>query len=137
MSDTVTGSSFPSKPTESPDQRVSNSPILTAQEKQQILVEWNQTACDYPRDKCLHELIEMQALRLPEGTAAACESRQLSYGEFNSRANQLAHYLRARGVGPNVRVGICLEPSLDFAVARREGASVYSPRIVPSFRLVR
>src|SRR5580704_7242975 len=117
MSETITGSAFPSKPSESSALPVSNPPTLTTREKQRILVEWNQTACDYPRDKCLHELIEMQAQRLPDGIAVACESRQLSYREFNSSANQLAHYLRSRGVGPHIRVGICLEPSLDFAVA--------------------
>jgi aspartate racemase len=117
MSDIIIGSSFPSKPTESSAQPLSSSSVLTAQEKQQILIEWNQTARDYPRDKCLHELIEMQAELTSDGIAVACGGRELSYRQFNSDANQWAHYLRSRGVGANVRVGICLEPSLDFAVA--------------------
>jgi amino acid adenylation domain-containing protein len=102
---------------ENPDQQLSRLPILTEAERQQVLVEWNQTARDYPHDKCLHELVEAQAERVPERVAVICENRELTYRELNSRANQLAHYLRTRGVGPNVRVGICLEPSFDFAVA--------------------
>ena len=103
--------------TENPDQQLSRLPILTEAERQQVLVEWNQTAHDYPHDKCLHELVEAQVERVPERVAVVCENRELTYREFNSRANQLAHYLRTRGVGPNVRVGICLPPSFDFAVA--------------------
>jgi len=102
---------------ENPDQQLSKLPILTADEQRQILIEWNQTDYDYPRDRCLHELVEAQAERVSQRLAVVCGSRQVTYGEFNSRANQLAHYLRSRGVGPNVRVGICLDPALDFAVA--------------------
>jgi amino acid adenylation domain-containing protein len=100
-----------------PEQLGSKLSIFTAEEQRRILVESNQTACDYPHDKCLHELVEVQAQRLPKRTAVIWKDHQLSYGEFNSRANQMAHYLRSRGIGPNVRVAICLEPSLDFAVA--------------------
>jgi len=90
-------------------------PVLTEAEKRQILVEWNQTARDYPC-KCLFELIEAQAARLPEHPAVICRTQTLTYGEFNARANQWAHYLRSRGVGPGERVGICLESSTDFAI---------------------
>jgi len=103
--------------TENRKQQSSGLPILTEEERKRILVEWNQTACDYPRDKCLHELVEAQAQQAPERAAVICGDCQLSYGEFNLRANRLAHYLRNRGVGPNLRVAICLEPVLDFAVA--------------------
>jgi amino acid adenylation domain-containing protein len=102
---------------ENPDYQLSKLPILTDAERKQILVGWNQTSCPYPSDKCLHQLIEEQAGRFPENPAVVDESRQLTYREFNARANQLAHYLRGRGVGPNVRVAICLQPRLDFAVA--------------------
>jgi amino acid adenylation domain-containing protein len=102
---------------ENPEQQLSRLPILTEAEKQQVLVEWNQTACDYPHDRCLHELVEAQAERVPERVAVICENRELTYCELNARANQLAHYLRTRGIGPDVRVGICLEPSFEFAVA--------------------
>lgn len=100
-----------------PDQPVSKLLILTEGEKRQILVEWNQTDCEYPRESCLHDLVAAQAGHATRSIAVVCGKHHLSYGEFNTRANQLAHYLRSRGVGPNVRVGICLEPALDFAVA--------------------
>jgi amino acid adenylation domain-containing protein len=91
--------------------------MLTEEERRRILIEWNQTACDYPREKCLHELVATQAQLVPERVAVIWKEQQLSYRELNSRANQLAHYLGERGVGPDVRVAICLNPSLDFAVA--------------------
>jgi len=91
--------------------------MLTEEERRRILIEWNQTACDYPREKCLHELVAAQAELAPDKTAVIWKEQQLSYRRFNSRANQLAHYLAERGVGPNVKVAICLNPSLDFAVA--------------------
>ncbi|MGA8489219.1 MAG: amino acid adenylation domain-containing protein [Terriglobales bacterium] len=99
-----------------PDQVLSKLPLLTNDEARKILVQWNQTACDYPH-KCLHELVEAQAELVPENSAVVCGNQQLTYREFNTRANQLAHYLRSRGVRANARVGICLNPSLDFAVA--------------------
>lgn len=102
---------------ENPDQRLSKLSILTADERRQVLIEWNRTDFDYPRDKCLHELVEVHAEQVPQRQAVVCGSRQLTYGEFNSQANQLAYYLISRGVGPKVRVGICLDPALDFAVA--------------------
>ncbi|MGA8150806.1 MAG: amino acid adenylation domain-containing protein [Terriglobales bacterium] len=98
------------------EQEHSRSPILTEAERRRILVEWNQTTRDYPH-KCLHEVIEAQADSVPGHPAVVCRTQALSYREFNDRANQLAHYLRSRGVGPNERVGICLEPSTEFAIA--------------------
>ena len=62
-----------------------------------MLYEWNATAAEYPRDKCLHELFEEQVERTPEATAVVCEGQSMSYGELNRRANQLAHYLRGSG----------------------------------------
>jgi len=100
-----------------PDEPVSTLPILTADEKRQIVQEWNRTATDYPREKCLHEIIEDQAERFPHYVAVAQNDSNLTYRQLNQRANKLAHNLVKRGVGPNVRVGICLEPSFDFAVA--------------------
>ena len=102
---------------ENPDRQLSKLPLLTADEQRQILIEWNHTDQDYPREKCLHELVEAQAELISQRLAVVCGSLQLTYGEFNSRANQLAHYLRSRGVGPNVRVGICLDPAIDFSIA--------------------
>ena len=98
-------------------QKLSRLPLLTEDEKQQILVGWNQTQCEYPREKCLHELVEEQAECRPHAVAASCGTQTLAYSELNLQANWLARRLRSVGVGPNVRVGIGLTPSLDFAVA--------------------
>ena len=89
----------------------------TEAELRQVLIDWNRTECDYPHDKCLHELIEAQAECLPGNLAAVFGDTQLTYKEFNHRANQLAHYLQGHGVRKSAKVGICLEPSLDFAIA--------------------
>jgi non-ribosomal peptide synthetase component F len=74
------------------------------------------TAADYPRDRCLHQLFEAQAARTPEAVAVVFEDLQLTYGEINARANQLSRHLIAMGVGPEVLVGICLERSLELIV---------------------
>ena len=71
---------------------------------------------EYPQDKCIHQLFEEQALRTPDSVAVVFEDQQLSYRELNQRANQLAHYLQKRGVGPDVLVGICVERSLEMVV---------------------
>jgi amino acid adenylation domain-containing protein len=100
-----------------PDARLSNLPLLTAPERHQLLVEWNATEADYPRDQCVHRLIEAQAARTPEATAVVFEGQRLTYAELNRRANQLAHYLRRRGVGPDAPVGVLLERSADLLVS--------------------
>jgi aspartate racemase len=92
-------------------------PILTQKERHQLLIEWNDTATDYPRDKCIHQLFEAQVERTPEAVALVFGTGRLTYRELNTKANQLAHYLRKLGVGPEVLVGICLERSLDLIVA--------------------
>ena len=99
-----------------PDQRISALPILTESEKHQLLVEWNGTKREYPKDKCIHELFEAQAQRTPDAVAVVFEDKQLTYRELNQRANQLAHQLRRLGVGPEVRVGLCVERSLEMVV---------------------
>ena len=99
-----------------PDQRISDLPILTEMERHQLLVEWNDTASDYPKDFCIHELVEAQVERTPEAIAVQFEGEQLTYQELNSRANQLAHYLQGLGVGPEKLVGICVERSLEMVV---------------------
>ncbi len=68
------------------------------------------------RDRCIHELFEEQAARQPQAVAVTFADRQLTYGELNSRANQLAHHLRALGVRPDTLVGICVERSLEMVV---------------------
>jgi amino acid adenylation domain-containing protein len=98
-----------------PEQRLSTLPLLTADERHQLLVEWNTTAVDYPQDKCLHELFEAQVEQTPDAVAVLCNGAQLTYRELNQRANQLARYLRTLGIGPEARVGICLERSLEMS----------------------
>lgn len=99
-----------------PDRKLSELPILTNSERHQLLVEWNQTQRDYPRNKCVHELFEEQVERMPEAVAVVFENEQLTYRELNMRANQLAHHLRKLSVGPDTLVGICLERSLEMVV---------------------
>ncbi|MGB7949772.1 MAG: condensation domain-containing protein, partial [Candidatus Binatia bacterium] len=99
-----------------PDRRISDLPLLTAAEKHQLLVEWNDTKRDYPRERCVHELFEAQVDRSPEAAAVIFEGQQLTYRELNARANQLAHYLRKYGVGPEVLVGVCLERSPEMLI---------------------
>jgi amino acid adenylation domain-containing protein len=90
--------------------------MLTDRELHELLVERNQTAREFPR-VCLHQLVESVAAEMPEEIAVISGDEQLTYGEFNARSNQMAHFLRQRGVGRNVRVGVCLPRSLDFAVS--------------------
>ena len=89
---------------------------MTAAERHQILVEWNRTERDYPRDKCVHQLFEEQVERTPDAVAVVFEKDSLTYRELNARANQLAHHLRSLGVGPDVLVGLCVERSLEMMV---------------------
>jgi amino acid adenylation domain-containing protein len=99
-----------------PDRRLSHLPLLTEREKHQILVEWNNTATVYPNDACIHELFEEQVKKSPDAIAVVLEDQQLTYRELNRRANQLAHYLRKLGVGPEVLVGICMDRSLEMII---------------------
>jgi len=99
-----------------PEQRISELPLLTAAERHQLLVEWNDTQADYPLDKCIHHLFEEQVKRSPEAVALMFEDRQMTYGELNDRSNQLAHHLQSLGVGPDVLVGICMERCLEMIV---------------------
>ena len=99
-----------------PEERLDSLPLLTSAERQQVLVEWNDTAADYPRDSCLHELFEDQVERTPGKVAVVCEGRRYTYSELNQRADQLAQHLRSLGVGPEVLVGLYLERSLEMVV---------------------
>ncbi|WP_292760022.1 non-ribosomal peptide synthetase [Nostoc sp. NOS(2021)] len=99
-----------------PEQQISQLPLLTAVEQQQLLVEWNDTQVDYPSDKCIHQLFEEQVQRTPDAIAVVFEDQQLTYQQLNCRANQLAHYLKSLGVGADVLVGICVERSIEMVV---------------------
>ncbi|HEX8244596.1 MAG TPA: amino acid adenylation domain-containing protein, partial [Longimicrobium sp.] len=98
------------------DVRLSELDLLGQAERTLVLETWNPAAAGYPADRCIHELFEAQAARTPVAVAVVYESQSLRYAELNARANQLAHYLQGRGVGPEVRVGICLERSLEMVV---------------------
>jgi amino acid adenylation domain-containing protein len=100
-----------------PDVRLSVLPLLTERERKQILVDWNATQAEYPRDLCLHDLIERQAERTPNAVAVVFGNQQISYRELNEHANQLAHYLQQRGVGPESLVGVFLERSINMVIA--------------------
>jgi len=99
-----------------PDQRISTLPLLTESERRQLLIEWNDTAADYPQGQCVHQLFEAQVERTPDAVAVVYEGEQLTYRQLNQRANQLAHHLRKLGVGPEVLVGISVERSLEMVV---------------------
>ena len=101
-----------------PELRVWEIRLLDEAQERQLLVEWNETKREYEeRGQCLHQLIEAQAKKTPDGPAVIYEEEQLSYEELNERANQLGHYLRGLGVGPEVLVGVCLERSLEMVVS--------------------
>src|SRR4030095_5291622 len=95
---------------------VSKVPLLTAAERQQLLVEWNRTTAESAEDLCIHELFEAQAKCSPKARAVEFNGECLTYGKLNSRANRLARHLRSLGVGPESRVGLCIERGLDMIV---------------------
>jgi amino acid adenylation domain-containing protein len=99
-----------------PQARLKDLPLLTEAERHQILVEWNDTEKAYPSDKCIHQLFEEQVEKTPEAVAVVFEDQQLSYGELNVKANQLAHHLRGLGVKPDTLVAICVERSLEMVI---------------------
>jgi len=100
-----------------PDRRIGELSLLSAEERQRVLVDWNATGSEYPRDRCVHELFEEQVARTPDAVAVVCGGEELTYRELDERANRLAHYLRRLGVGPEQLVGVCVERSLGVVVA--------------------
>ncbi|HTQ81481.1 MAG TPA: amino acid adenylation domain-containing protein, partial [Thermoanaerobaculia bacterium] len=100
-----------------PEAPVAELPLASAAERQQMLVEWNDTAEPWQAD-CLHELFEAQADRCPEAPAlVSADGQEVSYGELERLANRLAHRLRAAGVGPEVRVALCVDRSIAMVAA--------------------
>ncbi|HKG96787.1 MAG TPA: condensation domain-containing protein, partial [Pyrinomonadaceae bacterium] len=99
-----------------PEQRLHAVPLLDEREHYQVLIEPNQTDIGYPQDQCIHWMFEQQAERAPEIDAVIFNNERLSYAALNERANQLAHHLQSLGVGPEVRVGLCVERSFDMLV---------------------
>jgi amino acid adenylation domain-containing protein len=99
-----------------PERPIPTLPLLTEQEQRQ-LAEWNRTEADWPCGICLPDLFEEQVRRIPDAVAVEFRGERLTYQELDRRANQLGRYLQKLGVGPEVRVGICLQRTLDLIVA--------------------
>ncbi|MGE6764048.1 non-ribosomal peptide synthase/polyketide synthase, partial [Corallococcus interemptor] len=124
---------------ERPDTHVSRLPLLTAAERREMLVDWNATRAPFP-EACMHSLFEAQVRREPEAVAAVFEGTQLTYAQLDARANQLAHALRRRGVGPEVRIALSVERSLDIVIGllgilKAGGAWVPVDPLLPRERL--
>jgi amino acid adenylation domain-containing protein len=114
-------------------------PLLAPAEGHELLVEWNRTGADYPKDWCIHELFEAQVERTPNAIAVVFEDQPLTYRELNNRSNRVAHYLRKLGVGPGVLVGLSLDQSLErivglFGVLKAGGAYVPIDPAYPATR---
>ena len=125
---------------ENPNQRLSSLSLLAEDERHQLLVAWNETQRDFPKDLCIHELFEAQIEGTPEAVAVIFEDEQLTYRQLNLRANQLAHYLKKHGIGPETVVGICVERSLEMvvgllAILKAGGAYVPLDPAYPAERL--
>ncbi|MEO1433296.1 MAG: amino acid adenylation domain-containing protein, partial [Cyanobacteria bacterium J06633_8] len=101
---------------DNPQTKVGEIAILSEIERHQILVEWNQTALDYPRDKCIHQLFEEQVAKTPDAVAVVFQEQQLTYQQLDNRANQLANYLQTLGIKPDSKVGICIDRCLNMVV---------------------
>ena len=123
-----------------PRRRLWELPLLTRAEQEWLLVRLNETQAEFPEHSCLHQLFEAQAEQNPQAVAVIYEDTSLTYGELNRRANQLAHHLRALGVGPDAHVGIFMERSPEMvvgllAVLKAGGAYVPLDPAYPKERL--
>jgi amino acid adenylation domain-containing protein len=121
-------------------QNLSETASSTDDARRPVADEWNDTAKPYPADKCIHELIEARVAKTPQAIAIEDGSRRLTYNELNQRANQLAHFLRKKNVGPEVPVAVCLKRSPELLVAllgvlKAGGACVPLDPDYPSERL--
>lgn len=118
-----------------PDCPIAELPILSASERRRIVFEWNQTQSDFSRGRCLHELFESQAAATPEAVAVVFQHERLTYRELNARASRMADHLRSVGVGTEVIVGLCVEPSVGMVVGMLgilKAGGVYLP-LDPSY----
>ncbi|MGB7926381.1 MAG: amino acid adenylation domain-containing protein, partial [Pyrinomonadaceae bacterium] len=123
-----------------PETALGQLPILSDGERRELLSEFNETRADHSDEHLIHQLFEQHARRTPARTAVVYEETELTYAELNARANQLAHYLRKQGVGPEVTVGLLLERSVDVVVGllgilKAGGAYVPLEPSYPSERL--
>ncbi|HSP79188.1 MAG TPA: condensation domain-containing protein, partial [Myxococcaceae bacterium] len=101
---------------EEPERRVGELELMGREERERVLREWNRTEEEWEGRACAHELFEARAEKTPEAEAVSCEGVTLTYGEVERRANKLAWHLRGLGVGPEVRVGLCVERTVEMVV---------------------
>jgi amino acid adenylation domain-containing protein len=101
---------------ENPNKSLGSHPLLSPAEVHQAVIKWNPPETYYANDKCIHDLFTEQALRTPDAIAVTQGSEQISYARLNTRANQLAHYLRSIGVSAESLVGLCLDRSIQMIV---------------------
>jgi natural product biosynthesis luciferase-like monooxygenase protein/amino acid adenylation domain-containing protein/FkbM family methyltransferase len=123
-----------------PDPRLADLSLLSAAERARVLEAWNATAAAYPGDRCVHELVAEQAARTPDAPALVWQGGSLTYAELQQRAGRLAQLLARRGVGPDRRVGLCMERGADqlvalLAVLRAGGCYVPLDPAYPAERL--
>src|SRR5215213_5786030 len=123
-----------------PEQCILDLPLFTETERYQVLSEWNDTYAAFDNSLLVHQLFEIQAARSPEVTALVFGNVRISYGELNGRANQLARYLKTRGVGPETRVAVCLDRSPEsitaiLGIVKAGGAYVPIDPAYPAERL--
>ena len=102
---------------ENPDQPLAQISLMNVSEREQIVVEWNDTAAENPRVLPIHTVFELQATSIPKSTALRVQGTELSYQNLNEEANRLAHYLIKKGVGPGMLVGVCVERCPEMVVA--------------------
>jgi len=102
---------------ESPDAPIADLSIMSAEERRQVVEEWNQTGEDYPRALTIQEAFEQQVERTPQASALIHAGKRWSYEQLNGDANRLGGWLAQQGIGQDCRVGICLERSADTVVA--------------------
>ncbi len=124
-----------------PNSNISDLPMLTQEERLQIIKDWNRTeVANSAHQSCIHKLFEAQVELAPGAVAVAFENEQLKYIELNRRANRLARHLQRLGVGPEVRVGLCAERSIEMivgllAVLKAGGAYIPMDPSFPRMRL--
>jgi amino acid adenylation domain-containing protein len=100
-----------------PSSVISALPIMSEGERRKVLIEFNQTAAEYPKRKCIHELFEEQAAQHPDRPVLRFGERELTYNELNRESNRIAHVLRTHGVGPNIPVALRVERSAEMITA--------------------
>ncbi len=100
-----------------PERRISEFTLLSPHEEKTLLGDWNDTAVEFPRDLCLHQLIAQQVERAPDAVAVTSAGKSLTYAELDRRANGVANLLQSEGIGPDAPVGLLADRSVDMLVA--------------------